>query len=190
MLHARRLWSLMLTVALTAPPAASAQQRPKVDLPPPVFSALQEALNVSYLELFDEAAGLEFSPTQIQRMREYVKRSEDSCVKGFKGQSKLLDKELYNARAALRKSGKLSEQERHDLHCTIQNCRIEQEQAEMFARHSVPLAYAHKEAKLDLIEFWPAEEKGIAGHRLRCLPSTGARRRRGHRLPRDRRRPR
>ncbi|MEZ5361872.1 MAG: M48 family metalloprotease [Bryobacterales bacterium] len=163
MLDTRRICSLILTVVLTAPPTAAAQQAPQADLQPAVFSAFQNALNLSYLELFDDAAGLEFSPTQIRRMREYVKRAKDACAKGFKEQSKSLDKVLAEARSELRReSGKLSEQQRHDLHCTIQNHRIEQEQAQMFARHSVPLAYAHKEAKLDLIEYWPGEAKRIA----------------------------
>jgi hypothetical protein len=163
MLEMRQLWALLLTVVLTASTAARGQQPPEADLSPPVLGAFQDALNLPYLELFDEAAGFEFSPTQIQRMRDYLERSEDACVKGFKQQSKSLDKELQERRSELqRKSAKLSEPERHDLHCKIQNRRIEQEQAEMFAKHSVPLAYAHKEAKLDLIEFWPAEEKQIA----------------------------
>ena len=56
---------------------------------------------------------------------------------------------------------KLNEAERHELHYTVQNRRIEQEQAALFAKHSVPLAYDHKKAKLDLLERWPAELRRI-----------------------------
>ena len=157
----RRFVSCLLALTVSVLPAFP-QSRPRAKLSPPVFEAFQEALALPYLELFDEAAGYEFNSVQIQRMRDYFDEAEGGCVRRFHKLSKSLSGERRKAQGELRRrTGSLTEQERHDLHCRIQNRRIEEEQRLMFARHSVPLAYEHYYAKLDLVEHWPEEVRRI-----------------------------
>ena len=82
----------------------------------PTEEALDEALSLSYAELFDEAAGYEFSRSQIERRRTRLERDEDDCVDGFKDSAKDLNKQLRSARSDLRSgSGRLSDEERQAL---------------------------------------------------------------------------
>jgi hypothetical protein len=158
----RKSWCLVLAGLLTALPALPQRAPPRPRLDPATWDAFQEALDLLYLELFDQASDFEFSSTQIKPMREYLDTLEDACTDGMKDRAKKLRKELDRARNELRRRmEKLNEAERHELHCTVQNRHIEQEQAALFAKHSVPLAYDHKKAKLDLLEHWPAELRRI-----------------------------
>lgn len=153
----RRLATL-LGALLLAHHVQAQQAPPAPRLNPEVWDAFQEALELPYVELFEQAPGFEFSPTQIRTMREYLDTAEKACVDGMKDRAKRLEKELDRARRELRRrTGTIGEAERHELHCTIQNRRIERDQAALFAKHSVPLAYDHKKTKVDLLERWPSE---------------------------------
>lgn len=124
--------------------------------------ALDEALALHYAELFERAAEYEFSPSQIDRRRQTLKGDEKYCVDGYKDSAKALSKELKNARSDLRsRSDKLNEEQRHELHCRIQILEVEHNQAKMFEGNVVPLAYDNLQAKLDILEFWPAEQRKI-----------------------------
>lgn len=176
--RAQRVFALLLATLLVTPPGVSQQAPRRPHLAPEVWDAFEEALELSYVEVFDQATEFEFSASQIQAMRGYFDAAEDACVDGFKDKAKGLSKDFDKARRQLRRktnAGTVSESERHDLHCTIQNRRIEQEQAALFAKHSVPLAYQHKAAKLDILEGWPGELR-----RIREDIASGAYRRREH----------
>ena len=154
--------ALIVLVSAFAPWTAAAEQRPVSGLSPVVHDALEEALHRPYLELFEEAAAYEFSPTQIAKMRESLEKAEKACAKRLSSRVKSIREERTDAQSDLRKrSAKLSDEERHDLHCRVQNRRIEEDQMRMFVKHSVPLAYDHYDAKLDLLEFWPLEQRAI-----------------------------
>ncbi len=130
----------------------------KEELSPPVYEALQEALEKSYDDLFEEAPGLEFNDVQIRLMREYLKDGEKQCCQQFKTLAKSYRSETQRAQDELsRERERLTDTERHDLHCRIQNLRALQSQAEMLSSQAVPIAYSNKQAKLDLISKWPAE---------------------------------
>ena len=123
---------------------------------------LDEALALHYADLFEHAVDYEFTPTQIDRRRQKLKSDEDYCVKGYEASAKTLSKELKDARSSLRsRSDKLSDEQRHELHCRIQSLEVEHNQAKMFEDNVVPLAYDNLQAKLDILEFWPDEQRKI-----------------------------
>ena len=125
-----------------------------------VFEPLREDLKKSYLDLFQEASRLEYSDAQIARMREYLKQAEDYCVGRFDVTSNDYKQAEEEAQKGLKRPG-ITEADRHQLHCKIQEARVLRGQAEVIARHAIPVAYANKVAKLDLIQQWPAEEQQI-----------------------------
>jgi len=135
---------------------------PQAPLAAAVFNPLQEYLQKSYLELFKLAPTLEFSQSQIDEMRKYLNDSKDYCVGQFKSHSDQYDKQLEQAQAELKQqTAKLSESQRKERHCKIQNLRALKGQAEVLAAQAIPVAYENKLAKLELIEKWPAEYRAI-----------------------------
>lgn len=125
-----------------------------------VFDPLQEDLKKSYDELFDVAARLEYSAAQIERMRKYLDQASSYCVGRYEATAKDYDNAVAEAQRELKKRG-ITETERHDLHCKIQESQALRTQADLIAKHAIPVAYANKQAKLDLMEQWPAEERRI-----------------------------
>src|SRR5579884_1382707 len=135
---------------------------PKPPLVPAVFQPLQDALQKSYLELFQLAPTLEFSNTQIQNMRTYLEQARRYCVGQYKKKSDQYSADLKRLEGNLKQvSATASDTQRHDLHCQIQNTRALQSQTEVLADHAIPVAYENKEAKLDLIQQWPGDVKDI-----------------------------
>ncbi|MEW5975982.1 MAG: M48 family metalloprotease [Acidobacteriota bacterium] len=156
--------SILLSQALilSSVSCAARTTKPQVPLQPAVFNPLREALQKSYLDLFKEAPTLEFSPQQIEQMREYLKQSREYCVDQFKEHAKEHDKDLERVQARLKSdSARLNESQRHELHCQIQNLRALKSQAEVLANQAIPVAYENKSAKLELIEKWPDEFRAI-----------------------------
>ncbi|MDX1978840.1 MAG: M48 family metalloprotease [Bryobacteraceae bacterium] len=135
---------------------------PAAPLPPAVMDPLLEAIDKPYVELFETAARLEFSKTQIARMREHQRQSKEYCTGGFKDRTKALDSELRKSQDELQKRTKtISDADRRTLHCRIQNLQIERREAQLLAEHGIPVAYQNRLAKLDLIEQWPAQLQQI-----------------------------
>ncbi len=156
--------AVLLSELLAFPPSipSRAQIPPSPALPPEVYRPLQESLQKSYLELFEIAPKLEFSQTQIEAIRKHLDRSKDSCVGNFKKRADDHARQLRDVQATLKAStAKLSEEERKQVHCRIQNLRAMESQARVLAEHAIPVAYENKKAKLELIEKWPDELKRI-----------------------------
>ncbi len=152
--------SVELLLAPTVAPAASVPPQP--DLPPAVFDPLREAILLSYDELFEAAPTLEFSRGQIDSMRKYLKDSRKYCVKLWNDRAKREDEDLRAAQDELkRRTAGLDAEQRRQLHCRIQNARLQKKDAEMLAGHAVPVAYSNRLAKLDVIEKWPDEYREI-----------------------------
>lgn len=146
-------------------PLASCQKRvemPQAPLAPAVFKPLSEALHQPYLRLFEQAPRLEFSRTQIESMRVYLDQSKDYCTTKFENRAKTHEEAMDKAQAELRRrTAKVTEAERHRLHCDIQNSRILASQARTLAQHAIPVAYDNKQAKLKLIGEWPQDLERI-----------------------------
>lgn len=135
---------------------------PQVPVAPAVFRPLQEELQESYLVLFETAANLEYSQSQIAGMRTYLDQAQDYCVGQFKKRGDTYEGQLRDVQAELKqKTRQLDESRRHELHCRIQNLRVLKSQTNVLANHAIPVAYENKKAKLELIEKWPAQLKEI-----------------------------
>jgi beta-barrel assembly-enhancing protease len=122
-----------------------------------VFVPLQEDLKKSYLTLFELAPTLEYSDAQITQMREYLKQAQDFCVGRFEASAKDYQNSVDEAQKTLK--GKITNDQRHTLHCKIQDARALKSQADVVSTHAIPVAYANRQAKLDLIQQWPTQVK-------------------------------
>src|SRR5689334_18629163 len=83
-----------------------------------VFEPLQEELKKPYLTLFEIAPTLEYSETQIARMRDYLNQAQDFCVGRFEASAKNYQSSVEEAQKGLK--SKITDDRRHALHCTIQ----------------------------------------------------------------------
>lgn len=135
---------------------------PASHLTPVTTQALLEAVQRPYDELFDEAHRLEFSSTELARMREFFKESEKYCGDRFHGQAKEQERETKDAQSALGSLPKdAAGEERKVLQCRIQTARLRKAHADLLAAKAVPVAYQNRLAKLDLMEQWPPEAARI-----------------------------
>jgi hypothetical protein len=129
---------------------------PKIS--PEVSRPLLEALGENYNDLFDQAPRLEFNSHQIQRMREFLNVSQQFCKAKFEKEAKAHEESVKQLQSELnRKTKALSDADRKDLHCRIQNARIRRTHSELMAKNAIPAAYQNRAAKLDVIQKWPAE---------------------------------
>jgi Zn-dependent protease with chaperone function len=152
--------SLLLCVCLSVLPAAG--QRAPAPLEPEVRKAFDEALQKPYLDLFEEAAKLEFSRAQIEAMREILNNRQKSCSAEFRRRAEEHGRELKKEQESLRAvTARIDDAERKQRHCKIQNLRALEAQARVLAENAIPVAYENRKAKLDLIEKWPEELKRI-----------------------------
>jgi len=127
-----------------------------------VGSRLLNELRRSYLDLFASAPDMTYGAADLAAARQYLEDAEDACADRFKARRTEHERTLRDAQDRLRREGaRLSEPKRHELHCTIQNTRMLLGQVEVLLRHGVPVAFDNREAKLELIEKWPAERRAI-----------------------------
>lgn len=162
--YLRAIIAILLCPVLVLPSVSCGHReiRPVIPLSRAVFNPLQEYLQKPYLELFELAPTLEFSPSQIEEMRKYLEEAEDYCVGQFKNRSDQHEEQFQQTQAELKQeSATLNESRRHDLHCRIQNLRALKSQTEVLIDQSIPVGYENKAAKLELIEKWPGELKAI-----------------------------
>lgn len=162
-LDLRAMVALLCSEALLASLLGCGRHRvelPEVKPPAAVFEPLQEDLKKSYLTLFETAGKLEYSDSQVLKMREYLKQAQDYCVGRFEGVSSEYERRVEESQKALKKSS-VTDDERHNLHCRIQDARVLKSQADVISQHAIPVAYDNKQAKLELIQKWPAQVKEI-----------------------------
>ncbi len=133
---------------------------PEVRPPSQVFEPLNEEVKKSYLTLFETASQLEYSAAQIAKMQEYLKQAQDYCVGRFENVSSEYQRRVDDAQKALKKSG-ITAEERHNLHCRIQDARALRGEADVISQNAIPVAYDNKQAKLELIQKWPGDVKHI-----------------------------
>ncbi len=125
-----------------------------------VFEPLQDDLRKSYATLFEVAPTLEYSDSQIEKMRQYLEQAQDYCVGRFESVAGEYQRRVDDDQAALKKSS-VTEEQRHTLHCRIQENRALKSQADVISQQAIPVAYDNRKAKLDLIQKWPAELTSI-----------------------------
>lgn len=105
-------------------------------------------------------------------MHKDLQKGQDYCVGQFKARAKKLSSEISHDKKQLKHS-KSESGEQHALRCKIQNLRLLQSQAKVLYQHAIPIAYENRQAKLQLIQKWPADLKKIKsqltkGSNLRC----------------------
>jgi beta-barrel assembly-enhancing protease len=127
---------------------------------PQPFQSLQENLKNSYLELFEIAPRLDYTDTEFEDMKRYLKEGQDYCTGRFEEIAKTYQHKVDDAQQEL-KNPDVTERHRHELHCAIQENRELKSQADVIAQHAIPVAYSNKSAKLQLIQEWPAQEKAL-----------------------------
>lgn len=159
----RSVVAVLLCEAVTL--STSAAARAARPAPTPIGlepSSLHQELQKPYLDLFRQAATLDYKAADIEKARNDLKRAQDLCVRGFKRRRDQHRDQLEGARKELKQNGsKLTEAQRHDLHCRIQEQRILQEEADVLASHAIPVAYQNRQAKLDLVQNWPGQFRQI-----------------------------
>ena len=122
----------------------------------PGANSLRSYLQKSYLELFELAPKLEFSANEIQNQRREFEKGEKLCVDRFKNHAKQYGKQIEAAQKDLKKkSESLTEEQRKQAHCKIQNFELLKGEAGVLSQHAIPTAYDNLGAKLEIIEKWP-----------------------------------
>lgn len=120
-------------------------------------SPLRRLLQKPYVELFDLAPTLEFTAKEIEAQRKALATGEDFCVARFKDHAKQYAKQIDAAQKDLKvQSVSLNEGHRQQVHCRIQNLELLRSEAQALSSHAIPTAYDNLNAKLDLIQKWPA----------------------------------
>jgi Zn-dependent protease with chaperone function len=160
--NVRALTALLCSELLVANMVGCGRHRAELPTVKPVVSVfvpLQEDLKKSYLTLFEIAPTLEYSEPQITQMREYLKQAQDFCVGRFEASAKEYQTSVDEAQKSLKT--KVTNDQRHTLHCKIQDARALKSEADVVSQHAIPVAYANRQAKLDLIQQWPAQLKQI-----------------------------
>ena len=140
--------------------------------PPPAaqnISAIDPLLKKPYLELLQLAPTLHHSSQQFEQVRKRLKDEQQKKEKDLKSKQKNLQSQIDQAEKDLKKIGdksKLSEDEitaqRHDLHCRIQDLQSQLADTKVALSTGVPVEYDNLNAKLDLLEKWPAAKLEIS----------------------------
>ena len=118
---------------------------------------LRALLQKSYIQLFDLAPTLTINKTELDAQRAKLEKDKGTCVSRFKEHAKHYSKQIDAAQKELkRKTAKLSEENRKQAHCKIQNLELLRSEAQALSGHAIPTAYDNLYAKLDVIEKWPA----------------------------------
>jgi Zn-dependent protease with chaperone function len=159
----KRALTLILCELLILLPVRGAQTQQQAPKPPAAQSkTLRDYLQESYVELFQLAPELKFSPGQIQAQRNALDQGKKSCVNRFKDRAKQYQKQLDSAQKDLKKkTAGLTDAQRKTLHCNIQNLDLLRSEAQVLANHAIPTAYDNLNAKLDLLQNWPAQYRQI-----------------------------
>ena len=123
---------------------------------------LRDQLQKSYLELFDLASKVSFSDQEIKEQRDALHAGKDMCVTRFKDHSKQYGKQIETEQKNLKsKTAKMSDAERAQTHCRIQNLDLLKSEADVLSGQAIPTAYDNLNAKLDILDKWPDQYKQI-----------------------------
>ncbi len=118
---------------------------------------LRDLLQKSYEELFELAPTRTFSPAEVEALRKSLGKGRDVCVSRFKEHSKQYSNQIDAAQKDLKKNtAKLTEEQRKQVHCKIQNLELLRSEAQALHGHAIPTAYDNLNAKLDVLQKWPA----------------------------------
>lgn len=154
----RKMTALVLCEMLMLWPAMGARQQQDPVASSPVQAAtLRSYLQKSYMELFELAPKSEFSSTEIANQRAALEGGRKVCVNRFKDRTKRYQQQLDTEQKNLKaRTAKLGDEERKQAHCNIQNLDLLKSESSVLANQAIPTAYDNLNAKLDVIQQWPA----------------------------------
>jgi Zn-dependent protease with chaperone function len=142
-------------VLLPAIQARTQEQSTPAPLVP--TTTLRGHLQEHYVELFDLAPKLHYSTAEITKQRAILGKGKDICVSRFKEHAKQYGKQIDETQKNLKETTtKLNDAQRKQVHCKIQNLELLKAEAAVLSGHAIPTAYDNLNAKLDIIEKWPA----------------------------------
>lgn len=166
----RKCMSIILVFSLLWPwnqavTHAARSLAPAADEP----QAIEIYLKKPYLELLELASTLQFSSRQFQEARERLKKGEKAKKEDLKSRQRDLEKQVREAQKELKELNKNDraenaelQNERHLLHCRIQSLQAKLADSQVALETGIPVEYENYNAKLDLMEKWPAAEREIA----------------------------
>jgi Zn-dependent protease with chaperone function len=160
----QRCIAVLLCELLILLPATGAPKQTQEPAKPAAAQSktLRDYLQEGYVELFQIAPQLKFSAAQIQSQRAALDQGRKSCVNRFKDRTNQYQKQLDAAQKDLKKkTAGLSDEQRKTMHCNIQNLDLLRSEAQVLANNAIPTAYENLNAKLDLIQNWPAQYQQI-----------------------------
>lgn len=150
--------ALALAVVLYGTPPAWAAGAQSVEIPP-----LEELIERTYVELFSLAPDLNVPKAEIDRYLRVLEGERDSEETRLNQQKRSIENDIDDAQKQLRDLNRRSErspeieQERHSLHCKIQQRRQQLQEIKLALEKGVGLAFDNKFAKLKILEEWPRE---------------------------------
>src|SRR3990167_3476546 len=131
-------------------------------------ASIEPLLKKPYLELLQLATTVRFTRLQFDQVRKRLKDEQKKKENELKGQQKTLESQIKDAQEQLKKIGdnrQLTEDqivaERHNLHCRIQDWQSQLADSKIALTNGVPVEYDNLNAKLDLLEKWPAAKAEI-----------------------------
>ncbi len=152
----RRIMTICLCECLIVLPVESGARRSAPPASPAATTSLRDYLQKPYLQLFELAPTLEFSPAEIQTQQNALESGKKLCVNRFKDHSRQYGQQIDTAQKDLKKkTSSLGESERKQIHCNIQNLSVLKSEADVLSGHAIPTAYDNLFAKLELIQKWP-----------------------------------
>jgi Zn-dependent protease with chaperone function len=168
----KRIFRICLVLLLSEllvmlPLVGDAQQLEKRATTPPKLpqtncTTLPCYVRLPYLTLFEISPELEFGQNEIEAERKALEQARTFCVAQFKQKAKQAGDEVNQGEKKLKEvSEKISDTERHTMHCNIQDARARQQEAQVLSSQAIPIAYSNELAKLKLIQQWPGDLKVI-----------------------------
>ena len=144
---------------------------------PPLADLVQEP----YLVLLEQAEKLKFSEKELDRFRKDLEKEEKAEKKRLEQEEKELKQQVKDLRKQLDELNKSRSRDdsamalkRSELHCTIAALDLTQNAKRAERENILPAIYDNQQAKVDLIEKWPAQKEEI----ILALESGDARKRR------------
>lgn len=132
-------------------------------------TAIDPLLKKSYIELLELAPTLEVSSRQFDQVRNRLKNEEKAKKDELKRKADNIEKQIRTTQHELKKLNAQAaieteaiKNQRHDLHCRIQALQSQLADTKIVLQTGVPVEYENYNAKLDLLEKWPAAKREIA----------------------------
>lgn len=161
----KKLLSVALSVSLLVSINSPNMYAAAIEEPQDMNSLLQKP----YLELLELAPQYEFTSRQFSQVRDRLKNEEKGKKDQLEQTEENIEKQIkaaqdqlkqLNAKAAIETDE--TKTQRQGIHCQIQTYQDNLAKTKIERQNGVPVEYENYNAKLDLLEKWPAAKRDIA----------------------------